>query len=355
MRSMTVWATLLLATGGGVPVAWAGLELGDPAPAFGKKIEWLKGGPINPTKGAGREIYVLEFWALWCQPCLVQIPHITELQHKYGKHGVRFVGLTSVGSGWQRQRVDDIKQFVKGRGDQMAYEVGFDPTEVTDKNYLGAVGATGIPYAFIVDRNGKIAWHGHPEAQMEEVLDEMVAGRFSLAKARAMAKTKKQLDELMMQLNFAVSAGQWERCLALLGEMLQVDEANMIGIQFSLGILNDQLRDHARVRLWTEDYMRDHKDSAAGLCVVAETHMSFAQLGDRHPDLALASAAAACGADDKSLKAMQVHARALHQIGRIDQAIEWQEKALAIADNDNREQVRRTLEFYRTCKVLAKL
>ena len=341
---------LWLSVGG---VSAAGLDLGDAAPALGKRTEWLRGGPIDPTKGAGKEIYVLEFWATWCQPCLVQIPHNTELQHKYAKDGVRFVALTGVGGGWQRQRLDDVKRFVKDRGKAMDYVVGFDPTEVTDTNYLAAVGAAGIPYAFIVGRDGKIAWHGHPDAQMTVVLDEIIAGRFSLAKARAMAEARKKLDQLTMELDFALKSGQWERGLAILQEMLRVDEANAVGIQLSVAILVTELKDRARVRSWTESYLRDHPSSAAGLALVSETLMSLSELGDRHPDLALTAAEAACRVDGQSVRALQIHARALHQIGKIDQAIEWQERALGLADDSAREQARRTLEFYRTCKELA--
>jgi hypothetical protein len=43
----------------------------------------------------------------------------------------------------------------------------------------------GIPTAFIINRDGVIAWIGHPMGLKEQVLDDIVSGRQDLAKARA--------------------------------------------------------------------------------------------------------------------------------------------------------------------------
>ncbi|MFH0982942.1 MAG: TlpA disulfide reductase family protein [Planctomycetota bacterium] len=333
------------------PAALAELKVGDPAPPIGKKIEWVKGGPIDPAKGVGKEIYVLEFWATWCAPCVVQIPHTTELQRKYEKAGVRFIGLTS--PGWQRQRLEDVKRFVEGQGDKMAYTVGFDSTEEAHNNYMLAAGAMGIPYACIIAKDGRIAWHGYPDGQLEQVLEQVVAGKYDVQAAAAAAANKQKIDGLATQFSRAVTFGQWEKALEHLDQMLRVDESNEMAIRFSLQIISKELKDRAHVRSWVETYLREHGKTAAGLTLVVNTLMAFPDLGDRHPDLALAAAAAACAADPRSVEALQAHARALHDVGKIDQAIEWQEKAVAVADKTDEAQVRAALKFYRTCKELA--
>jgi hypothetical protein len=54
----------------------------------------------------------------------------------------------------------------------------------------------GIPHAFIVDQQGKIAWHGHPLDKFDEVVDQVAAGKFDLAVARKlMAEREKQREE----------------------------------------------------------------------------------------------------------------------------------------------------------------
>src|SRR3954468_19047963 len=56
------------------------LKPGDPAPPL-RVSKWLKGGPI-PKLEKGK-IYVMEFWATWCGPCVQGMPHLSELAKKY--------------------------------------------------------------------------------------------------------------------------------------------------------------------------------------------------------------------------------------------------------------------------------
>ena len=350
MRRMVVVLVLL---GCGSAAMAAVLQVGDPAPPLGERIEWLKGEPVDLAKGVGKEIYVLEFWATWCMPCIVQMPHTTELQKKYRSHGVRFVAVTSPGGGWQRQRPEDVREFVKNQGDKMGFTVGFDPTDKTDVNYMLAAEQAGIPYAFIIGREGRILWHGHPDNQMEGVLEAVVAGKFDVAMARAAAEVQRKIDALTVKFNQAVNTGKWEEGLAVLGEMVKVDPSNGPAIEFSLRILASELKDHARMRMWAERYINEHSDSVMGLTLVAEVLIGLEVLSDRQPDLALRAAVAACAADTKSAAAMRTQARVWYRLGRVDLAIVWQEKAVqAAASEADRSGLQATLDYYRQCKKL---
>ena len=55
--------------------------VGDPAPRL-QVDRFVKGAPVKDFKQG--QVYVVEFWATWCRPCKESIPHITELQKKYG-------------------------------------------------------------------------------------------------------------------------------------------------------------------------------------------------------------------------------------------------------------------------------
>ena len=69
------------------------LDLGDPAPAL-QVAEWIKGAPVDFKTGKGKNVYVLDFWATWCAPCRMSMPHLTELQQKYKSNGLVIVSIS---------------------------------------------------------------------------------------------------------------------------------------------------------------------------------------------------------------------------------------------------------------------
>jgi len=140
-------------------------KLGDPAwPLTG--LTWVKGGPVEITPGT---VYVVEFWATWCPPCQKSIPHLTEIQRKYKDKNLVVVGIS-------REKPGVVEPFVNEKGGEMDYNVAIDSTGDVSKGYMTAFGRSGIPSAFVVDAQGKLAWVGHPMGGMDEVLAELLAG-----------------------------------------------------------------------------------------------------------------------------------------------------------------------------------
>src|SRR5438876_8031237 len=68
------------------------LNIGDRAPAL-KIDKWVKGEPV--TEFQTGKVYVVEFWATWCGPCIKSMPHNTEVQKKFKDKGVTVIGVTS--------------------------------------------------------------------------------------------------------------------------------------------------------------------------------------------------------------------------------------------------------------------
>src|SRR5687767_8058847 len=56
------------------------LKPGDSAPKLSVD-KWVKGEPVKEFEKG--KVYVVEFWATWCGPCITSIPHVTKLQAKY--------------------------------------------------------------------------------------------------------------------------------------------------------------------------------------------------------------------------------------------------------------------------------
>jgi thiol-disulfide isomerase/thioredoxin len=160
-----------------------GLSVGDAAPKLEVK-EFVKGDAVKSFEK--KKIYVVEFWATWCGPCRTTIPHVSDLQKK--NKDVVFIGV----SVWERDKEQSkVKPFVEEMGEKMSYRVAMDDIGSGNpndgkmaKNWMRAAEQDGIPAAFIINGEGKIAWIGHP-MQMDKPLEQIIEGKWDLAKASA--------------------------------------------------------------------------------------------------------------------------------------------------------------------------
>jgi thiol-disulfide isomerase/thioredoxin len=128
---------------------WVGKQL----PSLG--VSFLKAKPDLKGKPA-----IVEFWATWCPPCRASIPHLNEIHQKYKDKGLVVIGITDEARG----TVENFK-----RKTPMDYNVAVGGAAISKK-----LGINGIPHAFLVGKDGKIVWEGHPtslkEADIENVL-----------------------------------------------------------------------------------------------------------------------------------------------------------------------------------------
>lgn len=54
---------------------------------------WVNGKPLSDDELKGKVI-ILDFWAVWCGPCIATFPHLREWQEKYGDKGLVIIGVT---------------------------------------------------------------------------------------------------------------------------------------------------------------------------------------------------------------------------------------------------------------------
>src|SRR4051794_38543923 len=149
----------------------AKLAVGDDAPALAVST-WMQGDEVKSFE-KGR-VYVVEFWATWCGPCIVMMPHVAELQRQY-KKDVTVIGFSAkdkLGNNEER-----VAEFVKKRGPKLGYTFAYEEGDKTREAWMTAAGRGGIPCAFVVDREGKVAFIGHP-MYLDVVLPRVVSGKW---------------------------------------------------------------------------------------------------------------------------------------------------------------------------------
>lgn len=302
------------------------LTIGDRAPEL-TVSKWVKGEPVTGFQKG--QVYVIDFWATWCGPCIAAMPHMTETQTKFKDKGVSVIGV----SVWENDQAK-VAPFVEGKGDVMGYLVAMDdcppypegvkPGTVaarnwnydngkTSKGWMKAAGAKGIPTVFIVNQDGRIAWIGQPNSGMDKALENVVAGTHDIKRAAAAYEAERKLPEFRALL----AAGASDKASAVGRELLDVGKDNAMLLNSIAWFIVDPA----------------------------------ANVADKDLDLALKAATRACELT-KWENAMILDTIALVHFEKGDtaKAIELQTKAVQLASDDIKGELAGRLEQFKAKK-----
>lgn len=216
----------------------AKLTIGSKAPPLDIQYWVQDGNGKFPKIGdfeAGK-VYVVEFWATWCGPCVQSMPHLAEIQQKYADRDVQLISISD-------EELETVEAFLQrdvqgaDKDDPIAaktyqeltsvYCLTTDPDRSNHAAYMEAAGENGIPTSFIVGKDGIIEWIGHPMS-MDEPLERIVSGDWNREDYIAAREEEKELQREMMtmqpkmrEISIMFSKGEYDQALENIDELLQ--------------------------------------------------------------------------------------------------------------------------------------
>src|SRR5690242_16427862 len=129
----------------------------------------LNGGTYHSALNSGK-VTLINFWATWCAPCVIETPQLDQVYRQYKSRGVRFVGIDT-----KEALRDQPRSFVHDH--RISYPIVFDESGRVATE-LGKLPVQGLPFSVLVDKRGRVAavYTGRlAPADLEPVLNQLVA------------------------------------------------------------------------------------------------------------------------------------------------------------------------------------
>ncbi len=144
---------------------------GSRAPDF--TLQDMDGKVFKSADYIGKQPMLIDFWATWCNPCKVELPHLDAIYKKYEKQGLIFLAISEDSP----RSISKVKPYVKSKN--FAATILLDPDGQVLKKFFGE---GTLPYTILINREGKIVrtFTGYVPGQ-EADIEKMVADLLSKA------------------------------------------------------------------------------------------------------------------------------------------------------------------------------
>jgi len=130
-----------------------------------KVSSWANGDPVT-DKDLNGKVVLLDFWAVWCGPCIATFPHLREWQEKYSGRGLVIIGMTRhYNYEWNAEtgRASRAKEPTSPEEEGAMLEKFAKHHKLhhrfaiqDGRDISTYYGVTGIPHVVLIDQKGKI-------------------------------------------------------------------------------------------------------------------------------------------------------------------------------------------------------
>ena len=144
--------------------------LGKPAPDVSLKLLEEGKGEFKLKEHKGEHVVMLDFWATWCGPCVMELPILSEVAEAYKDKGVVFCAVN------QQEEPAEIRTFLKEK--KLNFTVALDSSGAVGNAY----GASAIPLLVLIDKKGvvqsvHVGYNPGIKSTLKKELDTLLAGK----------------------------------------------------------------------------------------------------------------------------------------------------------------------------------
>lgn len=230
------------------------------------------------------KIYVIDFWASWCAPCVAAMPELAELQKKFSDDNVQVISVSD-------EDLETIEDFLKRRvrDDQAertygelthTYCLTTDPDKSVKKDYFRGAKQFGIPCSFIIGKTGLVEWIGPPkslEKPLKQVIDDQwdrdsFVVKFNRQQEQHQRATAIRLKmiQTMGELQEYVNKNEPGKAVSMIDELMtdsDFQDALPVFKSMRLQIMINANLEGAHIAL--KEFTEEHKDDGQALNTIA--------------------------------------------------------------------------------------
>ena len=125
-----------------------------------------------------QKLRLINIWATWCGPCVIEYPEFIALQRLYGARDFEFISISADNP----KQEDKVHKFLKEKSSAVpnylfSKDDKYALIEAVDKDWNGA-----LPYTILIEPNGKIVWKHQGEVDFYElkkvIVEHEMIGRY---------------------------------------------------------------------------------------------------------------------------------------------------------------------------------